>query len=265
MVQWNAVQYLKFQNERTQPAWDLAQRIRETQPANVLDLGCGPGNSTRVLADVFPKAAILGLDSSPAMIKAAAANHPDLVFKQGDAARDLPSLGQTFDVVFSNACLQWVPNHAKLLPELLGLLRPGGLLAVQIPMNQDEPIHRIIAELVASPSWREAFPQPRVFYTLTPSEYFDLLAVHAADFSVWQTTYFHRLRSHQDILEWYRGTGLRPYLDALPPSRQPAFEDAVLRRIVAAYPPQQNGEVIFRFPRFFFIAMAPVGEDAHAA
>lgn len=265
MVEWNAVQYLKFQNERTQPAWDLALRIREARPEAILDIGCGPGNSTNVLAAVFPEADLLGVDSSPAMIKAATANHPDITFKQCDAARDLPSLGRDFGVVFSNACLQWVPNHAKLLPEMLALLKPGGVLAVQIPMNQDEPIHRILDELADSPDWRESFPVTRVFHTLAPGDYIDLLAEHAADFSVWQTTYFHRLHSHQDIMEWYRGTGLRPYLDALPAERKPVFEEAVLRRVVAAYPAQRNGDVIFRFPRFFLIAMAPPSEDAHAA
>mgnify|MGYP003817946457 CR=1 FL=1 len=265
MVQWNAVQYLKFQNERTQPAQDLAQRIREAHPEKVLDVGCGPGNSTRVLADVFPGADILGIDASPTMIKAAGTNHPDLTFKLCDAGKELPKLGRDFDIVFSNACLQWVPNHPKLLPELLGLLNPGGILAVQIPMNQDEPIHKIIQELATSDSWREAFPHPRVFYTLPPGRYVDLLAEIAADFTVWQTTYFHRLRSHQDILEWYRGTGLRPYLDALPDARKPAFEEAVLSRVVAAYPLQKNGEVIFRFPRFFFIAMARTDGADHAA
>lgn len=265
MVHWNAVQYLKFQNERTQPARDLAARLRQATPAKVLDVGCGPGNSTRVLADNFPEAGILGIDASPAMITAAGTSHPDLAFKLCDASRDLPTLDRDFDIVFSNACLQWVPNHPKLLPELLGLLRPGGILAVQIPMNQDEPIHTIIQELVASPDWREAFPRPRIFHTLTPGAYVDLLAELTEDFSVWQTTYFHRLRSHQDILEWYRGTGLRPYLDALPENRRPVFEAAVLRRVAAAYPPQKNGEVIFRFPRFFFLATARTNGDDRAA
>lgn len=265
MVQWNAVQYLKFQNERTQPARDLAQRIREARPETVLDVGCGPGNSTRVLAEVFPQADILGIDSSPAMIKAAGTNHPDLDFKLCDAAKDLPTLGRTYDIVFSNACLQWVPDHPRLLPQLLGLLTAGGILAVQIPMNQEEPIHRIIQELVTSDAWRDAFAQPRIFHTLAPGDYVDLLAEIAADFSVWQTTYFHRLRSHQDILEWYRGTGLRPYLDALPDARRPDFEAAVFRRVVAAYPSQHNGEVIFRFPRFFFIATARTDGADHAA
>ena len=255
MAKWNSSQYLKFGAERTQPAVDLANRIGVEAPEKIIDIGCGPGNSTEVLARRFPGARVLGIDSSPEMIEAAKRDHPDLAFRLCDAGRDLPLLGQgTFDVVFSNACIQWIPDHPKLLRDMMNLLRPGGMLAVQTPMNYDEPIHRIIGEVVRSEKWAARFPNPRIFYNLTQGEYFDLLSELSSDFTLWQTIYFHRLKSHENIIEWYRGTGLRPYLSALSEAERPAFEREIFRRVVSAYPKQKNGEIIFRFPRFFFLA-----------
>ena len=259
MAQWDSGQYLKFEAQRTQPAMDLARRIPLEAPADVLNVGCGPGNSSRVLAERFPKARICGLDSSPEMIATAREKQPDLEFRLCDAGRELSSLGRRFDVVFSNACIQWIPGHEALVANMLGLLRPGGVLAVQTPMNYHEPIHRIIGELVASEEWKTAFPRPRIFHNLTPGRYFDLLAAIAADFTLWETTYYHVLGSHADILEWYRGTGLRPYLAVLTEAQQKRFEAAVYERVVAAYPPQANGAIIFRFPRFFFLATSRAG------
>ena len=257
MADWDSGQYLKFEQERTQPAIDLAGRIACNTPQDVLDLGCGPGNSSRVLAGRFPEARIRGIDSSPEMVAAARANHPDLEFALCDAGQELGSLGQhCFDVVFSNACIQWIPDHPGLLRNMLGLLRPGGVLAVQTPMNYEEPIHRIIAELVAGTKWAGAFANPRIFYNLLPGQYFDLLSDLAADFTLWQTTYYHVLGSHADIMEWYSGTGLRPYLRALSDADQAAFARDVSDRVVQAYPKQRDGRIIFRFPRFFFTATA---------
>jgi trans-aconitate 2-methyltransferase len=251
---WDSGQYLKFEVERTQPARDLAARIAVGDVRDVLDVGCGPGNSSRVLAERFPGARVRGIDSSPEMIAAAAAKHGDLEFSLCDAGKDLGKLGRTFDVVFSNACIQWIPDHPKLVRDMLGLLRPGGVLAVQTPMNYDEPIHKIIAGLVAGEKWQGAFASPRIFYNLRPGEYFDLLAEAAGDFTLWQTTYYHVLRSHADIMEWYRGTGLRPYLSALPEADRAAFEADVFAEVITQYPKQRDGRIIFRFPRFFFTA-----------
>ena len=145
-MQWDSAAYLRFKAERTQPSIDLVKRIDLEQPRKLLDVGCGPGNSTQVLADAFPNALrIIGIDSSPEMIEAAKDDHPDMEFRICDAL-NLPSLGEDgFDVVFSNACIQWVPDHPRLIRDMLALLRPGGMLAVQVPMNYQEPIHRIIA------------------------------------------------------------------------------------------------------------------------
>ena len=254
MPSWDSRQYLKFQAERTQPAIDLAARIPLDCPERVLDAGCGPGNSTEVLHRRYPDTAILGIDSSEDMVEAAAKAHSGLEFRLMDAGGELSGLG-AFDVVFSNACLQWIPDHPRLLKRLAGLLRPGGALAVQVPMNQQEPIHRIISETVAGEKWSRYFPEPRVFYTLSPSEYYDLLSVEFSAVTLWETTYYHILPSKEAVLEWYRGTGLRPYLELLPDGLQAEFEADIFRGIALAYPEQGDGKVLFRFPRFFFLAI----------
>lgn len=254
MADWNSAQYLKFATERTQPSFDLAARISSCNPAKAIDIGCGPGNSTAVLKQTFPHADILGVDSSENMIAAARKDYPYLQWRVCDATRDLTPMAGEFDLVFSNACIQWVPDHPTLLKNMLGLLKKGGTLAVQVPMNFDEPIHQLIGEVSSSAKWGSHFQNPRIFYTLTPSEYFDLLSEYAAEFSMWSTTYYHVMESHDDILEWYRGTGLRPYLDALNESERPDFIQDIREQIKLRYPAQKNGKIIFRFPRFFFTA-----------
>jgi trans-aconitate 2-methyltransferase len=256
MPDWNAELYLKFQNERTQPAIDLARRIGLTEPHKILDIGCGPGNSTRVLQRQFQNARILGVDNSPGMIAQAKRDYPDMEFELCDASRDLHQLDHDYDIVFSNACIQWLPDHKKLLSEMLQLLAPGGILAVQTPMNYDEPIHLIIERVTASERWSSFFPNRRIFFNLLPEEYFDILSETAAEFSLWKTIYYHHLGSHQDILTWYRSTGLKPYLDQLPDAIRPEFEQVIFNEIEASYPAQANGQIIFRFPRFFFTAVA---------
>lgn len=255
MTTWNSSLYLKFKEERTLPAKDLLHRIELEHPSRILDIGCGPGNSTRLLAQRYPCASILGIDSSENMIEAARRECPGIDFQLCDAQTGLAALGQDFDLVFSNACIQWIPDHRQLIPNMLSLLKPGGVLAVQMPVNQKEPIHQIIQRLAREERWRPRFPTPRIFYQLEEGEYFDLLAEHAADFSLWQITYCHRMESHQAILEWYRGTGLRPYLELLTKPEQEEFEAAVMARLKEAYPIQKNGEIIFRFPRLFFLAV----------
>ena len=252
MPEWNAAQYLKFGSERTQPAIDLVNRILIDDPARIVDVGCGPGNSTSVLAQRFPHACILGIDNSDDMIATARQSYPQLDFQCCDASRDLCALGTGFDIVFSNACIQWIPDHPALLRGMLALLRPGGVLAIQTPMNYDEPIHRIIQEV--SGKWLGAH-NPRIFHNLTPGEYYDLLSECTACFNLWHTTYYHVMKSHEAILEWYRGTGLRPYLEALPEQAHNQFEADILERVRQAYPAQPNGDILFRFPRFFMLAL----------
>lgn len=256
MADWDPQQYLKFKKERTQPAWDLAARI-EIAASRALDVGCGPGNSTQVLQNFFPHTEITGVDSSAAMIETARREHPALRFQQCDISTDLDSLPKDYGLIFSNACLQWVPDHPSLLPKLLGHLCSGGALAVQVPVNFKEPIHQIIERTAGLPQWRERVPYRRHFYTLREEEYFDLLAGHAADFTLWETVYMHRLPSHQAIMDWYSSTGLKPYLEAaVDEEARQGFYEEVFRQVKEAYPTQANGEILFRFPRLFFIARA---------
>ncbi|WP_300685677.1 methyltransferase domain-containing protein [Acutalibacter sp. 1XD8-36] len=255
MSDWNARQYLKFKNDRTQPAIDLVARLNCDAPAKALDVGCGPGNSTAVLKARFPKARVIGADFSENMVETAKKDNPELEFIRCDISADIDSLPHDFDIVFSNACLQWVPDHPSLLPRLMSLLKPGGFLAVQIPMNYQEPIHRIIESTISYSPWTELIPYMRLFHTLSQEQYFDILSDISTDFTIWQTTYLHRLPSHQAIMEWYSSTGLRPYLDAaVTKEARGDFYQEVFRQVRDEYPVQKNGEVIFRFPRFFFIA-----------
>lgn len=229
MSDWNPKQYLKFEAQRTQPSLDLAVRLRRYAPKSILDLGCGPGNSTAVLREVFPDAALCGLDSSQNMIDKARAAHPALSFRLGD----VQALEGTYVLLFSNACLQWLPDHRRLLPHLMRSLNDGGVLAVQIPMNPDEPLFRIIRQTAADPKWE----LKNVF------------------FEIWETVYHHRMPSHAALLDWVRSTRLRPYLDALDKAAGAQFKAEILEAAKRAYPVMQNGEIDFRFRRFFFIAV----------
>lgn len=255
MTDWNPGQYLKFEQERTQPVYDLIARIPlpESEVKRIVDVGCGPGNSTAALKERFPNAYILGIDSSQGMIDAAKSAYPLLDFMLCDASASLHTLPGGFDVVFSNACIQWVPDHNVLIPALVGLLRKGGCLAVQTPMNYKEPIHIIIERLVRE-VWQDKLKGSRIFYNLEQSAYYDILSEICSTLTLWETIYFHNLRGHGDIIEWYRSTGLRPYLSALSPEDAAKFEADVYEQLLSAYPLQANGSVIFRFPRFFFVA-----------
>jgi trans-aconitate 2-methyltransferase len=238
MPDWNAAQYLKFQEERTRPCHDLAARIA-TVPATIVDLGCGPGNSTEVIAARFPEAAITGLDSSPDMIATAARHHPNWNWQTGDIA---DWTGQA-DLIFSNAALQWVPDHETLLPRLL---HQSKTLAVQMPANKDAPAHQIARSLL---------PGVREWHTHDVPFYYDVLSPHCAKLDIWLTEYQHILPKPEAIVEWYKGTGLRPYLEALPdePARQ-AFLWNYTDEIKAAYPTRTDGKVILPFRRLFVIA-----------
>ncbi len=254
MADWNAELYSKFLKDRTQPSIDLANRIMSDNPKSIIDIGCGPGNSTRVLKDKFPNARVIGVDSSKDMIKTAESNYNDIEFMMFDAGKDFDKLNDKFDIVFSNACIQWIPNHEKLLKNMMSILNDGGIMAVQTPMNYKEPIHRIIEGLVYSDKWKNYFHNPREFYNLKQEEYFDLLSKISSNFTIWETVYCHRMPSHESIMEWYRSTGLRPYLSALSEKKAAEFEKDVFEQVEKEYPVQENGEIIFRFPRFFFTA-----------
>ncbi len=254
MPTWDADQYLRFAEERTQPCRDLAARIATSDPARVIDLGCGPGNSTAVLAARWPEAEIVGLDSSAEMIEKARGDFPAGRWMQGDLLRWQSD--EPFDVVFSNAALQWVPEHAALLPRLLSQVAPGGVLAVQVPADPDALPHRRLRDLAATESWKSHFAQPvREWSVLAAGDYYGILAAHAARVELWTTDYIHVLPSVEAIAEWYRGTGMRPYLDALPGDEvRERFVQDFVASISADYPAQADGRVLFPFRRLFLLA-----------
>jgi trans-aconitate 2-methyltransferase len=259
MPSWNSAQYLKFAQERTQPSIDLAARVALAAPARVIDLGCGPGNSTAVLAQRWRAAAITGLDNSTAMLAAARNEHPSWQWIESDivswAKTTAPASGQ-FDVVFSNAALQWVPDHARVFPGLLTRVAAGGALAVQMPANFDAPPHRLMREVALSPAWRSHFAAlPREWHAHAPEFYYDALAPHVARLELWLTDYVHVLEGVDGIIEWYRGSGLRPWLDALPDESARTRFLADYRAVIAPhFVPRPDGRVLFPFRRLFLIA-----------
>jgi trans-aconitate 2-methyltransferase len=254
MPTWDSTQYLRFASERTQPAVDLAARIAVEAPARVIDLGCGPGNSTAVLVRRWPGAALTGLDNSAAMLAAAEKALPAASWIASDIARWEPD--GLFNVVFSNAALQWVPDHRREFPRLLQHVAPGGALAVQMPANLDAAPHRIMRELASSAAWQPHFrTAPREWHVHAPEFYYDVLAPHATRVELWLTDYYHVLDHLDAIVEWYRGTGLRPWLDALPDdATRDQFLGAYRARLVPYFPSRADGKVLFPFRRLFVIA-----------
>ena len=242
MFGWNANQYQKFEAQRTLPAMDLARAIPLSMVKSCLDVGCGIGNSTAVLQQQFPEAQILGVDSSENMLQTAKNEHPQAEYQLLDAGTELPRLNRTFDVVFSNACIQWIPQQNQILSDMMGLLNPSGVLAVQVPQQAKHPVQQILQQMAKSEPWREKL-QAKNFYTLSESEYYDQLSERSTDFRMWETVYFHEMPSHESILEWYRGTGLRPYLAQLQESDRPIFEQELLEQIKQTYPVQKNGTI----------------------
>ncbi len=248
---WSASQYLQFEDQRNQPIGDLLHRICRLDAASAVDLGCGPGNSTIRVQQAFPNARVVGIDSSPDMIARARADHPDIPF----LCQDIRALEGRYDPIFSNACLQWVPDHETLLPQLVEHLTDGGVLAAQFPMNQEEPLFQSISQMAEDPKW--GFQHHHLAYngTLAPRAYCNLLLPCCRDVQLWETKYYHRLPSHPALIEWVKGSRLRLYLSCLSPEQQAAFEEELLDRARQDYPLTAGGEVIFHFNRCFLVAV----------
>src|SRR5882724_13658799 len=233
---WSAVQYTKFEDERTRPVRDLIAGIPAIDVKVAVDIGCGPGNSTELLHVRFSGATVRGVDNSPEMIAAARKRLPALDFEIADISTWAASSGQ-FDVILSNAALQWVPDHATLFPALIGKLNIGGTLAVQVPDNADEPAHRLIREIAADGPWASEFGAAARLHRNGALWYFGALREKAARLDIWRTTYFHVLHGGANaVVEWFKGSALRPYLDALNESERAEFLARYESAIAAAYP-----------------------------
>jgi trans-aconitate 2-methyltransferase len=256
MHTWDPERYLTYADERGRPFVELVARIGAIDPRTVVDLGCGPGNLTALLAERWPGADVLGLDASPEMIAAAGARAPGGVrFEVGDL-RDWTGPDGGVDVLVSNATLQWLPDHLDLLPRLVEQVRPGGWLAFQVPGNFDEPSHTIRTELAAEPAYAAYTRDVAVPASHAPAVYLDALAGLGCAVDVWETTYLHVLTGPGEpdpVFAWVSGTGARPTLQALPDGLRQEFEEEFKRRLRAAYPAHDHG-VVLPFRRIFVVA-----------
>jgi trans-aconitate 2-methyltransferase len=252
---WDSDAYLRFGDERTRPAADLAARIAVAAPRSVVDLGCGPGNSTQVLRRRWPAAAIAGVDLSPEMIAAARRAHPDREWICADVATWTP--GTPLDVVFSNAALQWLPDHPALVRRLFGFVAAGGALAFQIPSDAYAVVRRLLHEVADDSAWSARMAGARRALTMERAEvYYDVLAPVASGLDVWETEYSHVMTGPVAIVDWIASTGMRPFVEPLAPVERERFRAMLLARVVEAYPARRDGRVLFPFRRLFVIAYA---------
>jgi trans-aconitate 2-methyltransferase len=254
MEDWSASQYRKFEDERTRPARDLLAQVPLERPLEIVDMGCGPGNSTELLAERYGPARVIGVDTSPDMLVAARKRLAKVDFVEGDAASWKPE--KPVDLIYGNAVFQWLPDHDALFPRLMGELKPGGVLALQMPDNRREPSHIAMGEAALAGPWAQAYRgrEPGRETLPPPSHYYDLLAPLSARVEIWHTIYYHPLADAAAIVEWVKGTGLRPYLDPLSETERAGFLADYLARIARAYPPLADGRVLLRFPRLFIVA-----------
>jgi trans-aconitate 2-methyltransferase len=260
-VRWDPEQYLRFADERGRPFHDLLARVGAIDPGLVADLGCGPGTLTRLLAERWPQARVEAVDSSYDMVQRAEAELTGLGERAVATLADIREWEPpgAVDVLVSNATLQWVPGHLELLDRFAGWLAPGGWLAVQVPGNFGEPSHTLLAQVAARPRWKqllEEIPRPAVE---EPAAYLARLADLGLDVDAWETTYLQVLPGEDAVLQWMRGTGLRPVLSALADEdERAAFEAEYGELLARAYPRLPFGTVL-PYRRIFLVARRPAG------
>jgi trans-aconitate 2-methyltransferase len=254
MAAWDADHYLQFGDERTRPSVDLVSRIDVHVPETVIDLGCGPGNSTQVVRHRWPHARVLGLDSSPEMIAAARESYPEQAWILESAENWSPEA--PYDVVFSNAALQWLPSHETLVRNLFDQVAPGGALAFQIPCRTYSLLTGLIDEIADDATWSARMEGPRSALTMeAASFYYDSLADRAQALDIWETEYHHVMASPGSIVDWISSTGLRPYLAVLATdAERRRFREMLTERVTRSYPRRRDGNVLFPFRRLFVVA-----------
>lgn len=252
MADWSPSTYLKFEDERTRPARDLLAQVPLAAPGRVVDMGCGPGNSTELLVERFPDAEVIGLDNSPNMLAEARQRVPGARFDVADANSWVPEAGT--ELVFANAIYQWVPRHIEALQNVSAALPDGGVLAVQMPDNVGEPSHQLMRKVASEGPWAERLkgaaraPLPPV------RTYYDALRPAVRRVEIWHSDYNHVLDGPEAIVEWVKATGLRPFIDPLPAGEREQFLANYLGLIGEAYPRTVDGKVLLRFPRLFIVA-----------
>jgi trans-aconitate 2-methyltransferase len=250
---WDPDRYLTYADERGRPFVELLARIPAASPARVVDLGCGPGNLTRLLVERWPGARVEGLDSSAQMIEKARAAEPGIAFEVADLRDWAERDDEPVDVLVSNATLQWLPDHLDLLPRLVARVRPGGWFAFQVPGNFDEPSHTLRRDLAAQEPYAAHTAGVAVPDSHDPATYLRALVAAGCDADVWETTYLHVLTGEDPVFTWVSGTGARPTLQALPDDLRPGFEEEFRARLRAAYPADDHG-VVLPFRRIFAVA-----------
>ena len=252
---WSSAQYLKFEDERTRPAHDLLAQVPLETATRAYDLGCGPGNSTALLVARFGRESVIGLDSDPNMLAAARSRLKGTRFLEADLETWQPP--EPADLLYANAVFQWVPDHLGALARLMDGLKPGGVLAVQMPDNLQEPSHLAMEEVASQGPWRAAFTSrnPKRDPLPPPAAYIERLAAKSQRVDVWHTVYNHPMANADAVVEWMKGTGLRPYLDIAGPAHAEAFTEAYRARLATLYTPMADGRVLFRFPRLFVVAV----------
>lgn len=252
---WSAQQYLKFETERTRPAADLLAQVPLERVMAGYDLGCGPGNSTELLTERFGVNVITGVDADEDMLEKARLRLPNTEFIKADLASWKPAAKA--DLFYANAVFQWLPNHMDVMVKLMDHLKPGGVLAVQMPDNLDEPTHELMEEVSISGPWKGRFEdaQLRRKRLPPPAEYINRLSPKSSKLDVWHTIYNHPMQDAKAIVEWVRGTGLRPYLDRVGDEHRDAFLADYSQRIDVAYAPLADGRRLLRFQRLFIVAV----------
>jgi trans-aconitate 2-methyltransferase len=255
MEDWSARQYLKFEDERTRPPRDLLAQVPLERPRLVVDLGCGPGNSTELLVARYPQSEVIGLDSSPDMLRKARERLPRLKFIDADIAAWSPPPGT--DLLFSNAVMQWLPDHAAVLRRLLEALAPGGVLAVQMPDNTREPALVFQGEVGRSGPWADRAEIKAALRPDLPTveQYYDLFMPVCSHIDIWHSAYNHVMASPQAIVEWFKGSSLQPFLSPLDAPAREKFLAAYAQKIAGAYKPRVDGKVLLKFPRLFIVAV----------
>ncbi|MDE2385202.1 MAG: trans-aconitate 2-methyltransferase [Alphaproteobacteria bacterium] len=253
MPAWSPAQYLKFAGERTRAARDLLAQVPPSEARLVYDLGCGPGNSTELLVAAYPAARVVGVDNSPDMLAKARAALPGVEFIEADlAAWQAPPEA---DVLFSNATYQWVPDHLAALRRLLAGMMPGAALAVQMPDNRREPSHVAMERAAANTPYADKLRGVARGDMPSPAEYYAALKPLCTKFDVWHTVYNHPMDGAAGIVEWVKGTGLRPFLEALAPDERGDYLARYEALLATAYPTQADGKALLRFPRIFMVAV----------
>jgi trans-aconitate 2-methyltransferase len=252
---WNPQQYLKFAGHRLRPAVDLLMRMPDFHAMTIADLGAGAGNVTRLLKERWPEAEITAVEGSAAMVAEGRKAAPDVEWLHADLASWQPS--RPYDLIYSNAALHWLPDHAALFPAVMKGVAPGGCLAVQMPRNFTAPSHVLIAETALDGPWRAKVAHlvkaPPVH---EPQFYHEVLAPHVAEIDIWETEYLQVLEGDNPVKEWTKGTWLTRYLDVLQGEEKAAFEAAYGERVAKAYPRNAKGQTLFPFRRLFMVVQA---------